>query len=155
MALAADLEMRARMTELRIYFSRWPPSGMQAVRPPVLRSDPGLQAPDVAGDYDQAPAAGDVDAGVASFEPGGYVREPAGGAYTHRGTEELRAFYELLFADGGGMPLELCAMADDGGGCALEVQRGRSGSDELVARSRHRRPCPRRLRQTRGGPPLQ
>jgi hypothetical protein len=120
MALAADLDPHARMTELRIYFSRWPLSGVRGVRPPLLQPDPDLQAPDVVGDYHQALAAGDVDAAVAAFEPDGYLSEPAGDARTHRGTDELRGFYELLFSDGGGMPLELCAMADDGRACALE-----------------------------------
>ena len=127
MALAADLDAHARMTELRIYFSRWPLSGVRGVRPPLLQPDPHLQAPDVVGDYHQALAAGDADAVVAAFEPDGYVSEPAGEARTHRGTDELRRFYELLFSDGGGMPLELCAVADDGRACALEynvVARG-------------------------------
>jgi SnoaL-like domain len=120
MALAADLDPDIRMIELRIYFSRWPLSGVRGVRPPLLQPDPELQAPDVVGEYHRALAAGDVDAVVAAFEPDGSVREPAGGAGTHRGTDELRAFYEQLVSDGGGIPLELCAMADDGRACALE-----------------------------------
>ena len=120
MALAADLGANSRMTELRIYFSRWPLSGVRGVRPPLLQPDPTLQAPDVVGKYHRALAAGDVDAVVDAFEPDGYVREPSGGASTYRGTDELRAFYELAFADRGVMPLELCAMADDGRGCAVE-----------------------------------
>jgi hypothetical protein len=118
MALAADLDPQARMTELRIYFSRWPLSGVRGVRPPLLQPDPALQAPDVVGEYHRALAAGDVDAVTAAFEPDGYVREPSGGI--HRGTEELRAFYQGLFSDGGGPRLELCAIADDGRACALE-----------------------------------
>jgi hypothetical protein len=131
MALAADLDPRARMSELRIYFSRWPLSGVRGVRPPLLQPDPHLQAPDVVGEYHRALAAGDVDAVLAAFEPGGYVREPSGGVCTGRGTDELRAFYELLFSDGGGLRLELCAMADDGCACALEynvVGRGEKKS---------------------------
>jgi hypothetical protein len=118
MALAADLDPQDRMTELRIYFSRWPLSGVRGIRPPLLQPDPDLQAPDVVGEYHRALAAGDVDAVVAAFEPDGYVREPSG--WTHRGTDELRAYYELLFSDGGGLPLELCAIADDRRACALE-----------------------------------
>jgi hypothetical protein len=38
----------------------------------------------------------------------------------HRGTDELRALYELFFSNGGGIPLEHCAVADDGRACALE-----------------------------------
>jgi hypothetical protein len=118
MALAADLDLQSRMTELRIYFSRWPLSGVPGVRPPLLQPNSALQVPDVVGEYHRALAAGDVDAVVAACEPGGYVREPSGS--THRGADELRAFYELMFSDGGGMPLEPCAIADDGRACALE-----------------------------------
>jgi limonene-1,2-epoxide hydrolase len=131
MALAADLGPDARMKELRIYFSRWPLSGVRGVRPPLLQPDPGMQAPDVVGAYHRALAAGDVDAAVAAFEPGGYVREPAGGASSHRGTDDLRAYHEQLLRDGAGLSLELCAMADDGRACALEynaVPLGRAGA---------------------------
>jgi hypothetical protein len=37
------------------------------------------------------------------------MREPAGDGYVHRGTDELRALYELFFSDGGGISLEHCA----------------------------------------------
>jgi hypothetical protein len=131
MALVADLDPRARMTELRIYFSRWPLSGVRGVRPPLLQPDPGLHAPDVVGEYHRALAAGDVDAAVAAFEPDGYVSELVGGANTHRGSDQLRAFYEKWFSDGRGLPLELCAATDDGRACALEyntVSRGQAQS---------------------------
>ncbi len=130
MALAADLGPHAHMKELRIYFSRWPLSGVRGVRPPLLQPDPDLEAPDIVGEYHRALAAGDVDAVVESFEPDGYVREPSGGASTHRGTHELRAFYELAFSDRGVMPLELCAMADDGRACALEYNTAARGQPD-------------------------
>ncbi len=57
---------------------------------------------------------------MAAFEPDGYVREPAGGAHTHRGTAELRALYERFLSSGGGIRLEHCAVADNGRACALE-----------------------------------
>jgi limonene-1,2-epoxide hydrolase len=130
MALAADLGPHAHMTELRIYFSGWPRSGVRGVRPPLLQPDPDLQAPDVVGVYHRALAAGDVDAVVEAFEPDGYVREPSGRASTHRGTEELRAFYELAFSDCGVMPLELCAIADDGHACAAEYNTAAQGQPD-------------------------
>src|SRR5215212_5314749 len=74
MALAADLDPQGRMTELRIYYSRWPLSGVRGVRPPLLQPDPDLHAPDVVGEFHRALAAGDVDAVVEAFEPDGYVR---------------------------------------------------------------------------------
>jgi SnoaL-like domain len=131
LALAADLDQDARMIELRFYFSSWPLTGGHRVRPPLLQPDPDLHAPDVVGDYQRALAAGDVDAAVATFEADGYVREPAGSAYTHRGADELRELYELFFSNGGGIPLEHCAVGDDGRACALEYNVVAWGRTEL------------------------
>jgi hypothetical protein len=82
-------------------------------------------------EYQRALSAGDVDAIVAAFEPDGYAREPAGGQYIHRGTESLRAFYELLFSNDGGIPLERCTLIDDERACALEYNVVRWGETEL------------------------
>jgi hypothetical protein len=131
-AIAADLDKDARMNELRIYFSGWPLTGGHGVRPPILQPDPGLHEPDVVGAYQQALAAGDVDAAVAAFEPDGYVREPGGRAYTHRGTDELRSLYELFFSNGGGIALEHCRVIDDGRACALEYNAVAWGRTELA-----------------------
>ena len=90
-----------------------------------------MHGPDVVGDYQRALAAGDVEAAVATFERDGCVREPAGGAYAHRGTAELRALYELFFSNGGGIPLEHCAVTDDGRACALEYNVVAWGRTEL------------------------
>jgi hypothetical protein len=131
LAIAADLDERARMSELRMYFSQWPLTGRHRVRPPLLQPDPGVDEPDVVGAYQRALAAGDVDAAVAAFEPDGYVREPGGGAYTHRSTDELRALYELFFSNGGGIALEHCGVIDDGRSCALEYNAVAWGQTEL------------------------
>jgi hypothetical protein len=120
LALAADRDEDSRILELRIYYSGWPLSGGHAVRPPVLQPDPDLHESDVVGTYQRALAAGDAEAVVAAFEPDGFVREPAGEAYTHRGTDELRALFETFFSNGGGIPLEHCAVTDDGRSCVLE-----------------------------------
>jgi hypothetical protein len=119
-AVASDHDERGLIVEQRIYFSTCPLTGGHAIRPPLLQPDPGLREPGIVGDYQRALAAGDVEAAVAAFEPDGYVREPVGDAYTHRGTDELRAHYDLLFSNGGGIPLEHCAVTDDGRACALE-----------------------------------
>jgi hypothetical protein len=119
-ALAAERDGDRGITELRIYFSTWPLTGHHAIRPPLLQPDGGLHAPDVVGDYQRALAAGDAEAAVAAFEPGAYVREPAGGDHVYRGTDGLRALYERFFSNGGGIPLEHCAVTDDGRACALE-----------------------------------
>ena len=100
-------------------------------RPPLLQPDPAVHAPDVIGEYQRALAAGDLQAAVAAFESDAYVREPAGGAYVHRGRDELIALYELFFSNGGGIPLEHCAVTDDGRSCALEYNVVRWGQTEL------------------------
>jgi hypothetical protein len=130
-AEVADREPDKRINELRIYYSSWPLTGRHANRPPVLQPDPKLREPDVLADYQRALAAGDVDAIVAAFEPDGYAREPAGGQHIHRGPDGLRAFYELLFSNDGGIPLEHCSVTDDGRACALEYNVVRWGKTEL------------------------
>jgi len=130
-ALVADHAPDGRLQELRIYFSNWALSGRHALRPPLLQRDGGVQAADVVGGYQRALADGDLDGVLAAFEAGGYAREPAGGEHVHRGRERLRAFYELLFSNGGGITLEHCAALDDGRCCALEYNVVRWGRTEL------------------------
>jgi hypothetical protein len=130
-AVVADRQADGLILELRMYGSLWPLTGRHANRPPVLQPDPELRESDVVGEYQRALAAGDVDAIVATFEPDGYAREPAGGEYVHEGPDGLRAFYEHLFSNGGGIPLEHCAAIDDGRACGLEYNVVRWGKDEL------------------------
>jgi hypothetical protein len=128
-AVASDHDEQGRIVEQRIYFSSWQLTGAHAIRPPVLQPRPGLDEPDVVGGYQRALAAGDAGAVMAAFEPDASVREPAGRDYTHHGADELRALYERFFSNGGGIPLEHCAVTDDGRACALEynvVARGRT-----------------------------
>jgi SnoaL-like domain len=131
-ALVADHDANGHLEELRIYFSTWPFDGRHAHRPPLLQPDPQPREADVVGEYQRALAAGDADAVVACFEADGYAREPVGGEHVHRGREELRAFYELLFSNGGGIALERCATVDDGRACALEYNVVRWGETELA-----------------------
>jgi SnoaL-like domain len=130
-AIVADRRPDGRLEEVRVYYSNWPLTGRHANRPPVLQPDPELEEPDVVGTYQRALAAGDVDAILATFEPDGYAREPAGADYAHRGQEGLRRFYESQCSNGGGIPLEHCACADDGRSCALEYNVVRWGRTEL------------------------
>jgi hypothetical protein len=130
-ALAVDHDDNDRIGEMRFYFSTWPLNGRHAVRLPLLQPDPGARAPEIVGEYQRALGAGDVEAAVSAFEPDGYVREPAGAAYTHRGTEELRALYELFFSNGGGIVQQHCAVTDDERACAVEYNVVRWGETEL------------------------
>jgi SnoaL-like domain len=131
-AIAADRDEDARIIDLRVYYSMWPLTGRHANRPPVLQPDHDLHEPDVVGEYQRALAAGDVEGAVAAFEPDAFVREPTGGAYVHRGRDELVALYERFFSNGGGIPLEHCAVTDDGRSCALEYNVARWGRTELA-----------------------
>ncbi len=130
-AVAADRDDDGRILVLRVYWSMWPLTGTHHHRAPLLAPDPDLREPDVVGEYQRALASGDAHAIVASFEPDGYVREPAGSAYVHRGHEELLALYRRFFSNGGGMGLEHCALTDDGRTCALEYNAVRWGRTEL------------------------
>jgi SnoaL-like protein len=168
-AVASDHDERGRIVEQRMYFSSWPLTGGHAIRPPVLQPRPGLDEPDVVGDYQRALAAGDTDAVVAAFEPDASLREPAGRDYTHRGTDQLRALFELFFSNGGGIPLEHCAVTDDGRACALEynvVAWGRTtlppqaglavyvrGDGGRLAAARIYDDADPPLKQSRAGPP--
>lgn len=134
-AIASDHDESGRITEQRMYFSGWPLTGGHAIRLPLLQPGGAGEDPDVVGDYQRALAAGDAEAAVAAFEPDGYVREPAGPAYTHRGAEELRALYERFFSNGGGIRLEHCAATDDGRARALEYNLVGWGRTELPAQA--------------------
>jgi SnoaL-like domain len=131
LAIVTDHPSDGRIDELRIYHSSWPLTGRHANRPPLAQADPELRTADVVADYQRALATGDLDAIVALFEPDGYAREPAGGQYIHRGPHGVRAFYERLFSNGGGIPLEHCALVDDGRACALEYNVVRWGTTQL------------------------
>jgi hypothetical protein len=130
-AIAAERDAHARILELRVYYSTWPLSGRHGGRPPVLQQDDGLRLAGVVAEYQRALAAGDAEAVVACFEPDASVREPAGGAYVHRGRDGLRALFERFFSNGGGIPLEHCAVTDDGRACAIEYNVVRWGRTAL------------------------
>jgi hypothetical protein len=130
-AIAADHTSGGRLTAIRIYHSLWPLTGEHRIRQPMLEGDPGLEGPDVVGDYQRALAAGDLEAALDAYEDDAIVREPAGGPYVYRGKESLRRIYKLQFANGGGIPLERCQITDDGAACALEYNVVRWGVADL------------------------
>ena len=110
--------------------AQWPVDERRHVRPPILQ--PGDDHPgDVVGRYQAALAAGDAEAAVNTFAPGGYFRDPFGPHYAHCGTDALRAFFTWCFSAGGGIGLQHCAVTDDGVRCALEYNCVRWGSHDL------------------------
>jgi limonene-1,2-epoxide hydrolase len=119
-----------RSVVFRTYCSQWPVDGRRHLRPPILDAAPA-DSGDVIGDYRAALEAGDTEAIVRTFAPDGYFREPIGPHYTHRGADELRAFFTRCFSAGGGIGLQRCAVTDDGARYALEYNCVRWGSHDL------------------------
>jgi hypothetical protein len=130
-AIVADRRPDGRLVELRIYHSIWALTGRHLHRPPVLQRDPELHPEGVVAEHQRALAAGDIDAIMATFEPDAYAREPSGREFVHRGRDDLHAFYERRFSNGGGIELEHCALVHDGRACALEYNIVRWGRTEL------------------------
>jgi hypothetical protein len=129
-AIVAQRDARARLVELRLYHSIWALTGAHLHRPPLLQRDPRLGLDGIVAQYVEALAAGDVDALLATFEPDGWLREPAGDPYVHRGHDALRAFFTRWLALGG-VALEACALVADGPLCALEYNVVGWGGAEL------------------------
>ena len=130
-AIVADRNSDGRLTELRIYHSIWALTGRHVHRPPMLQRDPDLHPEGIVAQYAGAESAGDADAVTATFDPNGYVREPTGREYVHRGSDAIRRFFENRFSNGGGIQLEHCALVHDGRACALEYNVVKWGRTEL------------------------
>jgi hypothetical protein len=86
---------------------------------------------DVVGRYQAGLAEGDAEAVVRTFAPDGYFQGPFGPRDAHRGTAELRSFFDERFS-AGGIGLEYCAVTDDGTRCALEYNCVRWGYHDLT-----------------------
>jgi SnoaL-like domain len=130
-AVVVEPSPMARSVWVRIYHSQWPLLGHHVVRPPLLAKDPSVRESDVVGDYQRALAAGDAAAIVATFEPDGCFREPAGAAYRVCGTADLSGFFTRFFSAGGGIVLEHCTVTEDGVRTALEFNAVRWGGVDL------------------------
>jgi len=118
-----------RSVDFRSYCSQWPLDGRRHLRASILKQadvSPG----DVVGRYQAALSAGDTEELVSTFSSDGYVAEPMG--TRHRGTAELRSFFNRTFSAGGGVKLENCVVTDDGVRCAVEYNCVRWGSHDLI-----------------------
>lgn len=119
-AIVAEPGAGAGFRSVRIYHSSWPMRENHTVRPPIVNCSGVVELPEPVARYQEALAAGDLGAVLACFSDVGYVREPAGGRWLHRGADGLRRFYTALFSNGGGVPLRHCTATDDGRRCAIE-----------------------------------
>jgi hypothetical protein len=119
------------MAWARVYHSQWPLLGHHVIRPPLLDRDPSVRESDVLGEYQAALAAGDANRIVATFEPDGCFREPAGGEFRVCGTADLHEFFTRFFSAGGGIVLEHCTVTEDGVRTALEFNAVRWGSVDM------------------------
>jgi hypothetical protein len=133
-AVVAERRPDGRIDEVRVYFSSRPLTGRSSSRPPLLQADPDLPVPDAVAAYLRAFAAGDVDGVVAAFEPDGSAHDPSD-RHVHRGPGGLSAYYARLFPAGGGVPLEPCALVDDGRVCALEHNVVQRNASQLLPRA--------------------
>jgi hypothetical protein len=115
----------------RTYFSQLAVDGRRHLRPPILKPAHDAEPGDVVGRHLAGLEAGDTEAVLSTFGPGGYLREPGGPDATHRGTAALRAFFIRCFSAGGGIGLQRCAVTDDGVSCALEYNCVRWGRHDL------------------------
>ena len=127
LAVTVDPRPDGDAIDIRIYHSQWPLLGRHRLRAPLLPVDPTVTESDVVGAYQRALAAGDAKAIVATFEPDGCFREPAGPQYRVCGRADLGAFYERFFSAGGGIVLEHCTATEDGVRTALEFNAVRWG----------------------------
>jgi hypothetical protein len=113
---------KEREVELRLYYSTKPINGSRSVRSPLLPQDDHIAVPPPVAAHIAALSKGDLAGIVATFEPGGTLRDPAGDRFVREGDGgSLKALYERLFTPGGcGIEMLNGARADDGSTCALE-----------------------------------
>jgi hypothetical protein len=130
-AVVAERLDTPRLERLTVYHSMWPLSGHHEVRRPVLEVDPDLVVPDVVGRYEDVLRQGYLQGVIQLFEPDGYVRQPAGEPYVHRGEDALRDFFLAIFGNVGGLELDLCTVTDDGEACAVEYNAMKWGRTVL------------------------
>jgi SnoaL-like protein len=131
-AVVVEPDGEAERFWVRIYHSQWPLLGRHVIRLPLLAKDPTVRESDVVGEYQAALAAGDVGRILATFEPDGCFREPAGGEFRVCGTAALLELFTRFFGAGGGITLEHCTATEDGVRTALEFNAVKWGSVDMT-----------------------
>lgn len=109
-----------KLAAIRVYYSTRPLTGRHALRAPLLAPAGHLAEPPTIERYMTGLARADKEAVLALFAPEGYVREPSGARYRHAGEEGRRAFFDMVLAFGGGVPLKHCTATFDGRRFAVE-----------------------------------
>ncbi|MHB8148253.1 MAG: nuclear transport factor 2 family protein [Vulcanimicrobiaceae bacterium] len=120
------------LLDVRIYHSHYPLLSTHVVRAPIVQPDVRVNPSGIVDEYLNAFSAGDAERVVEAFELDGYVREPSGARYTHRGRDVLLPFYRFFFSAGGGIPLRHCTVTEDAKTSALEYVCDRWGSHDLA-----------------------
>ncbi len=122
-----------KISALRAYHSTYPLTGEHIIRQPLVSPDVEIEPAPPIGAYEAAMAAGDAEALDALFERDGYVREPAGAGFKHKGAARMD-FYMPAFS-GGPVLLQLCTIIDDGAALAFEYVCDRWGPADLPAQA--------------------
>lgn len=130
-AVVVEPDPARRAVSIRVYHSQWPLLGHHVLRSPLLAGDPSARESDVVGEYQAALGAGDAARCVATFEPDGCFREPAGPQFRVCGTAALTEFYTRFFSAGGGIVLEHCTATEDGVRTVLEFNAVKWGGVDL------------------------
>ena len=120
------------LLDVRIYHSLYPLLGSHAVRAPIVPVDVRANPSGIVDEYFNALSAGDAERVAEAYELDGYVREPSGARYVHRGRDVLLPFYRFFFSAGGGIPLRHCTVTEDAKTSAVEYVCDRWGSHDLA-----------------------
>src|SRR3954447_23294865 len=113
----------------RTYCSQVPVDGRHHVRPAILPPT-DARPPEIVGRYLAAMDAGDADAIVGTFAPGGYYRGPIGPDAGHRGPADIHAYFTAQVG-AGGVGRQQCSVIDDGRTCVVEYNFLRWGHKQL------------------------
>jgi hypothetical protein len=89
------------------------------IRPPLLKPVENLDEPEVIKRYTTVLRKGDADAVLKLFEDKGYVREPSGSKYKHKGRNGQKEFY-IQALEAGGISIKHCTAIVEGTRTAVE-----------------------------------
>lgn len=91
--------------QIRIYHSMWAIQGRHVNRVPIVWPGRPRDEPWILQSYFSALRLGDAQGMLETFSDDGYVREPGGRLYTHKGVAGRAKFYEAVTRQPGGVGL--------------------------------------------------